>query len=350
MIEPDDLWWNAVKDRDATFDGALFYGVVTTGIYCRPGCPSRRPKPENVRFFADTASARRAGLRACKRCRPDAAVAGNVATRLVVGACDRLSSQDPLPSAGRVCDAFGLQRPYAAARLQGRTRRHAGTVFAGVEGAAVAQRIAQWRSDHRCPLQRRLRIIGSRVRKHRAPRYAAVELCGGRRGRPHRVRDAENCSRLVAGGGVAEWLVLRTLRRVARCAGFHADRRISDSDAWSKPLTSGLRRYSTSPTAWRIGASCRSMCAAPLFRKRCGKRCVRSRRDKHEPTRRSHKRSGCRTRCAPSPMRAQRTRSPSRCRAIVCCRRRAVSAAIGGVREPNASCSNAKARAVTELA
>ncbi|PPE77577.1 hypothetical protein C3941_22785 [Kaistia algarum] len=49
---------------------ARLYGVVTTGIYCRPDCPSRPPKPENVRFFASGVEAEAAGLRACKRCRP----------------------------------------------------------------------------------------------------------------------------------------------------------------------------------------------------------------------------------------------------------------------------------------
>lgn len=50
---------------------ARLYGVVTTGIYCRPSCPSRAPRPENVRFFADRGEAEAAGLRACRRCRPD---------------------------------------------------------------------------------------------------------------------------------------------------------------------------------------------------------------------------------------------------------------------------------------
>jgi AraC family transcriptional regulator of adaptative response/methylated-DNA-[protein]-cysteine methyltransferase len=56
--------------RNRKFDGALFYGVRTTRIYCRPSCPSRRPKPENVRFFFDPDSAEHAGFRACKRCHP----------------------------------------------------------------------------------------------------------------------------------------------------------------------------------------------------------------------------------------------------------------------------------------
>ena len=62
--------WDAVVARNRRFDGALFYGVGTTHIYCRPSCPSRRPKPENVQFFFDPDSAEQAGFRACKRCRP----------------------------------------------------------------------------------------------------------------------------------------------------------------------------------------------------------------------------------------------------------------------------------------
>ena len=61
----------AVLGRDSRADGVFWYGVTTTGIYCRPQCPSPRAKPENVRFFTTPDAARAAGLRACKRCRPD---------------------------------------------------------------------------------------------------------------------------------------------------------------------------------------------------------------------------------------------------------------------------------------
>lgn len=62
----------ALAARDAGFDGAFVYGVVTTGVYCRPSCASRPAKPGNVRFFPDPDAAERAGLRSCKRCRPRA--------------------------------------------------------------------------------------------------------------------------------------------------------------------------------------------------------------------------------------------------------------------------------------
>ena len=63
--------WNSVLTRDPAADESLFYGVTTTGIYCRPSCPSRRPKRENIAFFSSTKSAERAGFRACQRCRPN---------------------------------------------------------------------------------------------------------------------------------------------------------------------------------------------------------------------------------------------------------------------------------------
>ncbi len=63
--------WAAVLRRDRAADGSFVTGVLTTGIYCRPSCAARHPRRENVRFFADGAAAREAGLRACLRCKPD---------------------------------------------------------------------------------------------------------------------------------------------------------------------------------------------------------------------------------------------------------------------------------------
>lgn len=64
--------YRAVDSRDQRFDGWFYTGVLTTGIYCRPSCPATTPKRNNVRFFPSAAAAQGAGLRACRRCRPDA--------------------------------------------------------------------------------------------------------------------------------------------------------------------------------------------------------------------------------------------------------------------------------------
>ncbi|SCG79085.1 AlkA N-terminal domain-containing protein [Micromonospora humi] len=65
--------YRAVDSRDPRFDGWFYTGVTSTGIYCRPSCPAMTPKRQNVRFFPSAAAAQGAGLRACRRCRPDAA-------------------------------------------------------------------------------------------------------------------------------------------------------------------------------------------------------------------------------------------------------------------------------------
>jgi AraC family transcriptional regulator of adaptative response / DNA-3-methyladenine glycosylase II len=71
MDMDQDACYRALSTRDARFDGRLFVGVKTTGIYCRPICPARTPKRENVRFFPSAAAAQMAGFRPCLRCRPE---------------------------------------------------------------------------------------------------------------------------------------------------------------------------------------------------------------------------------------------------------------------------------------
>ncbi len=68
----DEHCYRVISSRDARFDGWFFVGVTSTGIYCRPSCPSMTPKRENTRFYASAAAAQAAGFRTCKRCRPDA--------------------------------------------------------------------------------------------------------------------------------------------------------------------------------------------------------------------------------------------------------------------------------------
>jgi AraC family transcriptional regulator, regulatory protein of adaptative response / methylated-DNA-[protein]-cysteine methyltransferase len=71
----DDARWNAVRRRDPAALGAFVCSVRTTGVYCRPSCPARLPRRENVRFHATGAEAEQAGFRPCKRCRPNATAA-----------------------------------------------------------------------------------------------------------------------------------------------------------------------------------------------------------------------------------------------------------------------------------
>ena len=105
-----DLLWQAVQQRDPTYDGFVIYAVRTTGIYCRPICPSRRPHRANVRFFADSKEARSAGYRACLRCFPDRTWPENRNSSLVKRVCDQIDSHldqhpDSLPSLAQLSQA-----------------------------------------------------------------------------------------------------------------------------------------------------------------------------------------------------------------------------------------------------
>mgnify|MGYP001603097103 FL=1 len=68
---PKPFTWDRTVARTGKYNGKFIIGVWTTGIYCLPSCPARQPKPENVSIFRNEEDAKAAGLRACKRCRPD---------------------------------------------------------------------------------------------------------------------------------------------------------------------------------------------------------------------------------------------------------------------------------------
>ena len=92
-----EISWQAVQGRDAAFDGVFVYGVHSTGIYCRPACPSRRPSRDQVAFFANGEEAREAGYRPCRRCRPDEALPASQRAGLVQRACGMIDAADGAP-------------------------------------------------------------------------------------------------------------------------------------------------------------------------------------------------------------------------------------------------------------
>jgi len=86
--------WNAVLTRDASRDGSFVFAVRSTGIYCRPSCPARRPNREQVRFFKLPEAAEQAGFRACKRCHPKRARARDPQVELVRRVCHIIDEHD----------------------------------------------------------------------------------------------------------------------------------------------------------------------------------------------------------------------------------------------------------------
>ena len=90
-----EIYWKAVQNNDAKFNGAFVYAVNSTKIYCKPSCASKLPKRENVRFFDDFNKAETNGFRACLRCKPKNEAA-NLQTRIVLRACELLESEEQI--------------------------------------------------------------------------------------------------------------------------------------------------------------------------------------------------------------------------------------------------------------
>ena len=106
-----DTRWEAVVHRDSSCDGEFFFAVSTTGVYCRPSCPARRPRRENVRFFRHLEDAEKAGFRACLRCRPKSAV-GNPQAAMVKRICRYIEQHlDEPVTLEALGDVFG-QSPF----------------------------------------------------------------------------------------------------------------------------------------------------------------------------------------------------------------------------------------------
>jgi AraC family transcriptional regulator of adaptative response/methylated-DNA-[protein]-cysteine methyltransferase len=110
----DEARWAAVAGRDAAADGCFYYAVATTGVYCRPSCPSRSARRENVSFHASPADAERAGFRPCKRCRPNEASLAERRAAAVGAACRgierALTGGEEVPQFAELAAEVGLSR------------------------------------------------------------------------------------------------------------------------------------------------------------------------------------------------------------------------------------------------
>ncbi len=106
--EPHEVYWRAVVERDATFDGRFYFAVGTTGIYCRPSCPARLPRRENVSFFEDSAGAEAAGFRACRRCRPNDKPLAARRGDAVAAACRAIEGAETPPDLATLAAAAGM--------------------------------------------------------------------------------------------------------------------------------------------------------------------------------------------------------------------------------------------------
>ena len=143
----DEARWQAIVNRERGTASEFFYSVATTGIYCRPGCPARRPRREHVGFHDSREEAEDAGFRPCRRCRPDEPSLAERHAGAVAAACRLIETAETMPRLDELATAAGMSRyhfhrvfkaatgctprAYAAARRADRVReslRGSGTV------------------------------------------------------------------------------------------------------------------------------------------------------------------------------------------------------------------------------
>ncbi len=133
---PAGKMWEAVQTRDSRADGRFVYAVRSTGIYCRPTCPSRRPAPHQVAFFPRAVDAEAAGFRACKRCLPDQDSPSAVLVRRVCKYIQECSeNSDSLPTLSEL------------GRAVGSSPSHLQRVFKEATGVTPRQYASAWRLD-----------------------------------------------------------------------------------------------------------------------------------------------------------------------------------------------------------
>jgi AraC family transcriptional regulator of adaptative response/methylated-DNA-[protein]-cysteine methyltransferase len=120
MLDAEQCW-QAVCARDAAQDGHFVFAVRSTGIYCRPNCPARRPKRENVSFYTDADTAAAAGFRPCLRCAPQGQSPAELLDTLVVAACEVLSNSEQALSLKQLAARIGLSSSHLARAFKART-------------------------------------------------------------------------------------------------------------------------------------------------------------------------------------------------------------------------------------
>ncbi len=106
----DDARWRAVLRRDRRADGKFFFGVATTGVYCRASCSARRPHRKHVTFFGTATDAEKAGFRACRRCHPNGPSLTERQAALVAAACRRIETAEEVPDLDTLAKSAGLSR------------------------------------------------------------------------------------------------------------------------------------------------------------------------------------------------------------------------------------------------
>jgi len=336
--------WTAVQRRDATADGAFIYSVASTGVYCRPSCPSRPKRRENVAFHADATAAERAGYRPCRRCRPQGPSLAERRATAVAAACRLIETAEELPDLDALADAAGLSRfhfhrvfkaatgvtpkAYAAMHRAERVR----TALAGKSGVTEAIYDAGYNASSRFYAEagRQLGMAPSAYRD--GGRGASVRFAVG---------DCSLGSILVAATDKGVCAIRSATIRTRSSAISKTVSRRPSLSARTTASKGPSPRSSVSSTAARRRSTCRSTCAGPRSSGGAGTRSPPSRPGGPRATPRSPRRSASPPPCAPWRRLAPPTRSPSPSPATASSDPTAPSPATGGASSANANCSRA---------
>jgi len=251
-------YWDAVTGRERAMDGVFFYAVRTTGVYCRPSCPSRRPKPENVVFFRTRSGAERAGFRPCKRCKPERDIQTDANSEIVEKVCRYIDTHPDQPAtleklSGAIgLSPFHLHRTFKA--LTGITprayadSRRLESLKAGLrEGHSVTRSLY----DAVALPQARLRSDDSVLHRGNTRRSAAARGHGSRclfdpvRGLRHYAR--RRAPQRISPGG----------HRSQRQAAYQLGPRCSESHPWRKHCLAAVGYSSHGIPAFGVGAASR---------------------------------------------------------------------------------------------
>jgi len=230
-ITTDPRWQQLVRRRAG--DDTFVYAVVTTGVFCRPGCAARLPRPENVRFFADAAAAGAAGFRPCQRCRPRAEAVDDDA-RLVARATAILDDAETTPAVGQLAAALNVSAKRLAKAFKARLeltpkafiqrRRRQRLQAALADGLAVTQSIfdAGYGASSRFYSEAEA-VLGMPARAYRAKgegRRLAYATTGCALGQLLVAASAEGVA-MIALGDDDEALVAQLRERFARAELVH---------------------------------------------------------------------------------------------------------------------------------
>lgn len=141
-LSENDMW-QAVEQRDRTAEGQFWLGVLTTGVFCRPGCPARTPLRKNVVFFDSLQQALRSGLRPCKRCRPLGASIDQDHASIIGQACVAMMKEDIAPSLDELAEQAGMSASHFQRLF---------TSVVGLSPAQFARSVREQRLHHQLPV------------------------------------------------------------------------------------------------------------------------------------------------------------------------------------------------------